>query len=68
MAIVDLSQLAAPDVVEELDYETILDERKATLVSRRQSHFHKHLLSDSKRIKFRKLPAFIRLLNRFRSN
>jgi phage-related baseplate assembly protein len=33
MAIVDLSQLAAPDVVEELDYETILDERKATLVS-----------------------------------
>ncbi|HBA9686503.1 TPA: baseplate assembly protein [Escherichia coli] len=33
MAIVDLSQLAAPDVVEELDYETILKERKATLVS-----------------------------------
>lgn len=31
--IVDLSQLAAPDVVEELDYETILSERKATLVS-----------------------------------
>ena len=33
MAIVDLSQLAAPDVVEELDYETILAERKATFVS-----------------------------------
>jgi phage-related baseplate assembly protein len=33
MAIVDLSQLAAPDVVEALDYETILSERKATLVS-----------------------------------
>ncbi|HDC4411167.1 TPA: baseplate J/gp47 family protein, partial [Enterobacter kobei] len=33
MAIVDLSQLAAPDVVEVLDYETILAERKATLVS-----------------------------------
>ncbi|HCR1072455.1 TPA: baseplate assembly protein, partial [Enterobacter kobei] len=33
MAIVDLNQLAAPDVVEELDYETILTERKATLVS-----------------------------------
>ena len=33
MAIVDLSQLAAPDVVEELDYETILTERKAMLVS-----------------------------------
>lgn len=33
MAIVDLNQLAAPDVVEELDYETILRERKATLVS-----------------------------------
>ena len=33
MAIVDLSQLVAPDVVEELDYETILTERKATLVS-----------------------------------
>ena len=35
MAIVDLNQLAAPDVVETLDYETILSERKATLVSRR---------------------------------
>ncbi|EPN3617576.1 baseplate assembly protein [Cronobacter turicensis] len=33
MAIVDLNQLAAPDVVEELDFETILSERKATLVS-----------------------------------
>ncbi|MCO6024128.1 baseplate J/gp47 family protein, partial [Enterobacter hormaechei] len=33
MAIVDLNQLAAPDVVEVLDYETILAERKATLVS-----------------------------------
>ena len=33
MAIVDLNQLAALDVVEELDYETILSERKATLVS-----------------------------------
>ncbi len=33
MAIVDLNQLAAPDVVEVLDYETILSERKATLVS-----------------------------------
>lgn len=33
MAIVDLSQLAAPDVVETLDYETILAERKESLVS-----------------------------------
>lgn len=33
MAIVDLSLLAAPDVVDELDYENILAERKATLVS-----------------------------------
>lgn len=33
MAIVDLNQLAAPDVVEALDFETILTERKATLVS-----------------------------------
>ncbi len=33
MPIVDLSQLPAPDVVEELDYEGILAERKATLVS-----------------------------------
>jgi phage-related baseplate assembly protein len=33
MAIFDLNQLAAPDVVEVLDYETILSERKATLVS-----------------------------------
>lgn len=33
MPIVDLSQLPAPDVVEELDYESILTERKATLIS-----------------------------------
>lgn len=33
MASVDLNQLAAPDVVEVLDYESILSERKATLVS-----------------------------------
>ncbi|MCD4560422.1 baseplate assembly protein [Lelliottia nimipressuralis] len=33
MAIVDLSQLAAPDVVEELNYEILLAERKATLIS-----------------------------------
>ncbi|CAI8822531.1 baseplate assembly protein [Kosakonia quasisacchari] len=33
MPIIDLSQLPAPDVVEELDYEAILNDRKATLVS-----------------------------------
>lgn len=33
MAVIDLSQLPAPDVVETLDFETILDERKATLIS-----------------------------------
>lgn len=33
MATIDLSQLPAPAVVEELDYETLLAERKATLVS-----------------------------------
>ncbi|WP_332102767.1 baseplate assembly protein [Klebsiella variicola] len=33
MAVIDLSQLPAPDVVETLDFETILAERKATLVS-----------------------------------
>ncbi|MCQ8229096.1 baseplate assembly protein [Pantoea trifolii] len=33
MATIDLSQLPAPVVVETLDYETLLDERKATLVS-----------------------------------
>ncbi len=33
MATVDLSQLPAPDVVEALDYETLLAERKATLIS-----------------------------------
>ncbi|SCC62661.1 baseplate assembly protein [Kosakonia oryziphila] len=33
MPIVDLSKLPAPDVIEALDYETILAERKATLVS-----------------------------------
>lgn len=33
MAIVDLSQLAAPDIVEELNYEILLAERKATLIS-----------------------------------
>ncbi|MFU9138033.1 baseplate assembly protein [Erwinia tasmaniensis] len=33
MATIDLSQLPAPDVVEILDYETLLAERKATLIS-----------------------------------
>lgn len=33
MASIDLSQLPAPDVVETLDFESILTERKATLVS-----------------------------------
>jgi len=33
MPIVDLSKLPAPDIIEALDYETILAERKATLVS-----------------------------------
>lgn len=32
MPIIDLNQLPAPDVVEELDFETILAERKATLI------------------------------------
>lgn len=32
MPIIDLSQLPAPDVVEELDYEAILNDRKATLI------------------------------------
>ncbi|HBS1877788.1 baseplate assembly protein [Klebsiella pneumoniae] len=33
MAVIDLSQLPAPDVVETLDFEAILAERKATLIS-----------------------------------
>lgn len=33
MAVIDLSQLPAPDVVETRDFETILAERKATLIS-----------------------------------
>ncbi|MEQ9875946.1 baseplate assembly protein [Pectobacterium brasiliense] len=33
MAMIDLSQLPAPDVVEELDYEAIYTERKAMLLS-----------------------------------
>ena len=33
MATIDLSQLPAPGVVETLDFETILAERKATCVS-----------------------------------
>ncbi|MGP3592658.1 baseplate assembly protein [Vagococcus sp. WN89Y] len=33
MPIIDLSQLPAPDVVEQPDYESILAERKATLIS-----------------------------------
>lgn len=33
MATIDLSQLPAPDVVETLDYETLLAERRATLIS-----------------------------------
>ena len=33
MATIDLSQLPAPDVVEQLDYESLLEERKTTLIS-----------------------------------
>ncbi|MBF7997131.1 baseplate assembly protein [Rahnella laticis] len=33
MATIDLSQLPAPDVVEELDYESLFEERKTTLIS-----------------------------------
>ena len=33
MATIDLSQLPAPEVVETLDYEILLNERKATLIS-----------------------------------
>ncbi|MBS1206434.1 MAG: baseplate assembly protein [Proteobacteria bacterium] len=33
MPIIDLSQLPAPNVVEELDYESLLAERKVTLIS-----------------------------------
>jgi phage-related baseplate assembly protein len=33
MPTIDLSQLPAPEIVEELDYETLLAERKATLIS-----------------------------------
>ncbi|WP_421081871.1 baseplate assembly protein [Serratia fonticola] len=33
MPTIDLSQLPAPDVVEELEYESLLAERKATLIS-----------------------------------
>ena len=33
MATIDLSQLPPPDVVEELDYESLLEERKTTLIS-----------------------------------
>ena len=38
MPIIDLNQLPAPDVVEELDFETILAERKATLISLYPGH------------------------------
>lgn len=33
MAIIDLSQIPAPNIVEPLDYETLLEERKAKLLS-----------------------------------
>lgn len=33
MATIDLSQLPAPDVVEKLDYESLFEERKTTLIS-----------------------------------
>ena len=33
MATIDLSQLPAPDVVEQLDYENLFEERKSTLIS-----------------------------------
>lgn len=33
MATIDLSQLPAPDVVDQLDYESLFEERKSTLIS-----------------------------------
>lgn len=72
-ALIDLSQLPPPDVVEELDYETLLGERKAALVARypadEQAGIAAVLALESEPLtKFLQESAFRELLLRQRIN
>ena len=72
-ALIDLSQLPPPDVVEELDYETLLGERKAALIARypaeEQADIAAVLALESEPLtKFLEESAFRELLLRQRIN
>ena len=71
--LIDLSQLPPPDVVEELDYETLLGERKAALIARypaeEQTGIAAVLALESEPLtKFLEESAFRELLLRQRIN
>lgn len=71
--LIDLSQLPPPDVVEELDYETLLGERKAALIARypaeEQAGIAAVLALESEPLtKFLEESAFRELLLRQRIN
>ncbi len=72
-ALIDLSQLPPPDVVEELDYETLLGERKTALIARypaeEQASIAAVLALESEPLtKFLEESAFRELLLRQRIN
>ena len=72
-ALIDLSQLPPPDVVEELDFETLLGERKAALIARypaeEQAGIAAVLALESEPLtKFLEESAFRELLLRQRIN
>lgn len=72
-ALIDLSQLPPPDVVEELDFETLLGERKAALIARypaeEQADIAAVLALESEPLtKFLEESAFRELLLRQRIN
>lgn len=73
MQIIDLSQLPAPDVIEELDYESLLAERKTTLISlypeeQRDAIAHTLTLESEPIVKLLEENAYRELLLRQRVN
>ncbi|EFE24672.1 baseplate J-like protein [Edwardsiella tarda ATCC 23685] len=73
MPIIDLSQLPAPDVIEELDYESLLAERKTTLISlypeeQRDAIAHTLTLESEPIVKLLEENAYRELLLRQRVN
>lgn len=73
MPIIDLNQLPAPDVIEELDYESLLAERKTTLISlypeeQRDAIAHTLMLESEPIVKLLEENAYRELLLRQRIN